>query len=326
MMKSTRIFPMTVIALAVLAGCSTTPARNTLLDEARASYRIAEANPQARELAGGELKEAANALGEADAAWSRSDSPEQVNQLAYLARQRVAIAQSTAQRKAAEASAESAAAGRDEVRLAARTEEAETARRSADAARRDAAASQKQSQASIAQADESRGQAEVARLEAEASRRKSALAQQQAGAAQARSGQLEAQLAELNAKKTDRGMVVTIGDVLFDTNSAELKTGGIRSIEKLAAFLKQHPQRNAMIEGFTDSTGSDALNAALSARRADSVRAAMIGQGIGRERLQTQGFGEAHPVAGNDTADGRRSNRRVEVILSSDDGGKVIPR
>jgi outer membrane protein OmpA-like peptidoglycan-associated protein len=133
------------------------------------------------------------------------------------------------------------------------------------------------------------------------------------------------QLKELNAKKTNRGVVVTLGDVLFNSNKSELKSGGTRNVKKLADFLKQYPQRNVLIEGYTDSTGSESLNQALSERRANSVKAALIDRGITSDRIDTRGYGKEFPVAGNDTAANRQMNRRVEVIFS-DDNGKITQR
>lgn len=149
--------------------------------------------------------------------------------------------------------------------------------------------------------------------------------QRQAVDAQASRGQLEAHIKNLNAKNTDRGMVVTIGDLLFDTNRSRLKPGGLRSLDKLGAFLTGYPQRQAMIEGFTDSTGSDARNEALSGRRAEAVRTALQNRGVDGDRIATRGYGELFPVAGNDSAAGRQLNRRVEIILSGD-AGSIAPR
>jgi outer membrane protein OmpA-like peptidoglycan-associated protein len=142
----------------------------------------------------------------------------------------------------------------------------------------------------------------------------------QAGEAEARARALEGQLRDLNAKKTDRGMVITLGDVLFDTDRSDLKPGAARNVERLASFLKQYPQRKATIEGYTDSTGSAEHNQELSARRAQAVRAAIVSMGVGGERLNTEGFGESRPVASNDNAGGRQQNRRVEIILSDEAG------
>ena len=150
-------------------------------------------------------------------------------------------------------------------------------------------------------------------------------ARQQTEDAQNRSAELQAKLDALKAKKTDRGMVVTLGDVLFDTDKAQLKSGGVRNLQKLADFFQQYPQRNVLIEGFTDSTGSGDHNQQLSERRAESVRTALLGMGMSQDRITWRGYGEAHPVAGNDTAAGRQQNRRVEMVVSEDDG-KIVPR
>ncbi len=317
-MNMPRILPLTLVALAVLAGCSTLTADNALLVDARNDYRNAQADPQTRELAAVELKAAADALGLADQAFSRKDSSSDVSHLAYVAKQRVAIAQETARQKVAEQTVANAEGARDKLRLAARTNEADAAQRSAEMA-------QRQSDESKRQADASQRQAADSRQQAASSQQQATTAQQQAGDAEARSRQLEAQLRDLNAKKTDRGMVVTIGDVLFDTNMSQLKPGGMRSIEKLVSFLKEYPQRKALIEGFTDSVGNDARNQELSARRADAVRAALAGMGVSMDRIATQGYGEAFPVAGNDSAGGRQLNRRVEIVLS-DENGAILPR
>ena len=133
------------------------------------------------------------------------------------------------------------------------------------------------------------------------------------------------QLEELKAEKTERGLVITLGDILFRTNMAQLEFNGMRTVQKLADFLKLHPQRTALIEGHTDSTGSHAYNQDLSDRRAHAVRMALLDSGISSDRIPSRGYGEIFPVASNDTAEGRQLNRRVEIILS-DENGNVIPR
>ena len=133
------------------------------------------------------------------------------------------------------------------------------------------------------------------------------------------------ELREMNAQKTQRGMVITMGDVLFDTGQAQLKPAGLQGIQRLGGFLKERPQRKAMIEGYTDSVGSNSANMALSGRRADAVMAALLAQGVSRGQLGAQGYGEAHPVGGNDNDSGRQQNRRVEIVLS-DEQGVLTPR
>ena len=135
----------------------------------------------------------------------------------------------------------------------------------------------------------------------------------------------ERRLRELNAIKTERGLVITLNDVLFRTDMAQLEPNGVRTVQKLADFLRQYTQRNVLIEGHTDSTGSHSYNQELSDRRANTVRMALIDSGINSNRIASHGYGEAYPVASNDTAANRQLNRRVEIILS-DDNGIVTPR
>jgi len=370
-MKKVRYLPLSLVAAAMLAGCSTMPPKNTALEEARSVYSSARTNPQVTRLAPLELQKAGESLNKADAALSKGDSDATVNQLAYLTKQQVAIAQETAKRKAAEQAVIDASAQRDQVRLAARTAEADAAKRQAviaqqsakeqaerdraliaarqaelDAARQQAMAAQKTAEEQAAALAAARAQAQrdealiAARLaEAEAARKQAAAAQQaadqqaaaleaaraQAERDQALIAQQEQQLKELDAKKTERGMVITLGDVLFAVNKAELSAGGVRNVQKLADFLNQYPQRKVLIEGHTDSTGSRSINQPLSERRADAVRSALADMGISSDRIETRGYAETYPVASNNTAAGRQLNRRVEIILS-DDSGNIVPR
>ncbi len=129
--------------------------------------------------------------------------------------------------------------------------------------------------------------------------------------------ELQRQIEALQAKPTDRGLVVTLGDVLFDTGKASLKPGATSNLNKLVAFLNEYPDRTVVIEGYTDSIGGEDYNQGLSERRADSVKSYLAGQGIGSIRLSASGKGESDPVAGNDSAAGRQQNRRVEVVISN---------
>lgn len=269
-------FALAVLTAATLAACSTTPPVNSRLEQARSDYRSLQADPQAQRLAAAELKQAADALALAEAAQARGDEVAKVDQLSYLADQRVALAREASRRKASEEAVARASAERDRLRLEARTREAEAAAQTA------------------------------------------AVAQRQASDAEQRNAELQAQLRELNAAKTDRGMVVTVGDVLFATGRAELNAGGVRRLEPLGRFLKEHPQRRARIEGYTDSTGSPATNLELSRRRAEAVMAALLDMGVARSQLSTEGRGESMPVADNGNAAGRQMNRRVEIVLADD--------
>ena len=131
---------------------------------------------------------------------------------------------------------------------------------------------------------------------------------------------LEAELTELKAKKTDRGMVLTLGDVLFDSSKSTLKAGALRTIDQLAQFLDKNPTRKILIEGHTDSVGGAEFNRGLSKSRAAAVQTALAEKKIGADRVSIAGLGEDFPVANNETAAGRQQNRRVEVIFSDETG------
>ena len=131
--------------------------------------------------------------------------------------------------------------------------------------------------------------------------------------------QIEKELAELQAKQTDRGAVITLGNILFEVNKSALLPGGFLAIDKLSDFLKKYPSRNLSIEGHTDSRGSDMYNLGLSQQRANSVFSALMQRGIESRRMTIEGHGEQYPVASNDTEAGRQQNRRVEVIILNED-------
>ncbi|PPC89102.1 MAG: flagellar motor protein MotB [Methylobacter sp.] len=179
----------------------------------------------------------------------------------------------------------------------------------------------------IARETSNRKMAEITIRNAEANRNQTRLDGRTAEVDRAQSviADQQKQLDALNAQKTDRGLVITLGDVLFRTGQAELESGGIRNIEKLADFLKQYPGYNVSIEGHTDSIGNHDRNQRLSERRADAVQSALLHINIGSNRLETRGYGEEYPVASNATAASRQLNRRVEIILS-DSNGNIVQR
>lgn len=127
--------------------------------------------------------------------------------------------------------------------------------------------------------------------------------------------ELKRQMSDLQAKETERGMVLTLGDVLFNVNEAALAPEAARNIGKIASFLEKYPERTAIVEGHTDSKGDDGYNLELSRERAWSVRQALVANGVPSQRISTQGYGESVPVSSNTTSAGRRQNRRVEVIF-----------
>jgi Outer membrane protein and related peptidoglycan-associated (lipo)proteins len=295
-MQTYRYLPMTLIAAAIVSGCSSVP-QNSSLTIAHDSYNRARTNPEVSSLAELELKQAADTLKKADLALHEDEGDDTVDHLAYLAKQQVAIAEATANRKTAEAAVNNAAAKRNQVQLDARTAEVDAANR----------------RAVISRQTMDRQAYELAVADVNSQRDQALIAQQ------------NILINELNAQKTERGLVITLGDVLFRTNKAQLQSSGLRNVDKLADFLNQYPEYKVLIEGYTDSRGSEDHNQVLSDRRAHAVRRALVDAGVGSERIRTRGYGEAYPVAGNDTASSRQLNRRVEIVLS-DENGNIATR
>jgi len=122
---------------------------------------------------------------------------------------------------------------------------------------------------------------------------------------------------DLKAEVTDRGLVLTLGDVLFATGSADLQSGANSNLDKLVTFLNEHPERKVLVEGHTDNVGGEELNQRLSRQRAEAVRNYLTEKGIAAERLSAEGIGMDRPVADNSTRTGRQQNRRVEIIIGN---------
>lgn len=132
-----------------------------------------------------------------------------------------------------------------------------------------------------------------------------------------RQGQwLEDQLLALTTTDADRGLVLTLGDVLFDTGEADLKPSANRTLLKLVQFLQMNPRRIIRIEGYTDSTGAAEDNLKLSKDRAQAVADMLADLGVEERRIDVQGYGDQYPVEANATERGRALNRRVEIVIS----------
>jgi outer membrane protein OmpA-like peptidoglycan-associated protein len=299
-------FTVTAIAAMTLAACQTTPPVNADLAAARSTLDRARNNTFVAKSGAVELDRAQQAMARADAAWTTDRDTDQTRHLAYLARQRAEIALAVGSQAESDARVQQAGAERERVKLDARSAEADRANATARTA---------QGEARVAKNDAmlSRNQADVARAQADS-------AQVQAGEQTNRADSLERDLLALQGRSTDRGMVVTLGDVLFDTGRATMQPGAQRSVEQLAQVLRQHPERRVLIEGFTDSVGSEQTNLQLSQRRAEGFAQMLVNGGIAADRIQVHAWGKANPVASNRTAAGRQQNRRVEVLFSDAEG------
>jgi len=163
-------------------------------------------------------------------------------------------------------------------------------------------------------------QERAAKLELERQRLQLALREAKLLSVQQQGKWLEEQIISLATTQTDRGLVMTLGDVLFDTGEAELKNSANRTVLKIVQFLQLNPKRVVRIEGYTDSTGGKQDNLKLSRDRAQSVADVLIDLGIDEKRIQVEGYGDEYPVEVNASERGRAQNRRVEIVFSDEKG------
>jgi outer membrane protein OmpA-like peptidoglycan-associated protein len=295
-MNCKKLLPLP-LTLALLAGCATQPKESETLTMARQVVAEASQNPAVERFAPLALQQAQETLNLAEAAW-RSQDIEAAEHRAYLALKRAQTAQALARRDQVILSGFQAADQQQLALLQERERQAQMARQ--------------QAQQAMTAAERARSEAERARQQYQAQ-----LEQQRAELERARS-----QLAELEPKQTERGIELTLDEVLFPFNSAELQPGNERTIQRLAQFLQASPDAQILIEGHTDAVGTDQYNQQLSEQRAESVRQALAQQGIGRERVRSVGLGEDFPVASNQEPQGRAQNRRVEVVIAQ---GEIPP-
>jgi outer membrane protein OmpA-like peptidoglycan-associated protein len=247
------------------------------------------------------------AMEQANAAVTAAEKPEPEKVVSdhrlFMADRKIAIARAEAESSLAVDQRKGLAEQREAMRLQARTQEADSANRRANLAQANAADQQQ-----IADAANSR----AAMAQANASDQA-----QQADAARAAAEDLQRQIDGLQARVTDRGLVLTLGDVLFASGNANLNSGGDSHLGRLAAFLNKYMDRTAQIVGYTDNIGSEDYNLGLSQRRADAVKFYLVNQGVDSGRLSASGMGKGSPVADNSSATGRQQNRRVEVIIQN---------
>lgn len=292
-MKNTRIQPvklsttllalgfMAILAFAALmtASCATAPDSPQGAAQVRSQLTALQSDPNLADRARVELREAEEAVRLAEQPLPDSEA-ELGEHRVYMATQKVAIAEAKATTRYAEDQRAQLSEERSEARLESRTREVGRAREDA--------------------------------AEARLSR------EQEIAAAERKEAEYQRQIDALQAEVTDRGLVLTLGDVLFESGSAELQSGANRNLDKLVTFLNEYPDRQVQVEGHTDSVGSAEFNQALSQRRAESVRSYLIQQGVASRRISATGIGMGQPVASNDSATGRQQNRRVEIIIEDE--------
>jgi len=281
------------VAAILLSACAAAPVKPSGADEARAKLTRLQADPNLGNLAPVAMRQAAEAV-------QAAEEPQTDRDLGiyrvYLADREVDIARELAETSYAESQRAVIVAAREAARLAVRTQQLDDSRRATDQAR--------------LATDQARGDALAANQVAND-------AEQAAALIAAQSLELQRQITLLQARVTDRGLVLTLGDVLFTTGQADLQAGATGQLARLVAFLNKYPSRSVEIDGYTDSVGTQEYNLSLSRRRADTVQSFLLSQGIDASRVTSQGKGEDDPVANNASASGRQQNRRVEVVISN---------
>jgi outer membrane protein OmpA-like peptidoglycan-associated protein len=292
-------------AFLILAGCASAPEAPQELLAARSAVQSAESDPAVLSHAPNELRRATASLQRANALLAQREALSEITSAAYVAQQQARTAIALARAKTDEEAIKTAEADRERARAD---------MRAAEAARAQARANAAEGRAASATA-----RALTAEQRAAAANADAAAAQASAADAQAQAAQLQQQLMDLRARPTDRGALVTLGDVLFEFNRADIKATGHNELRKLAEFLKKHPDRQVLIEGHTDDIGSNTYNENLSRRRAEAVANALAALGVPSPRVTAVGYGESYPVAANTTDTNRALNRRVEVYISDND-------
>jgi outer membrane protein OmpA-like peptidoglycan-associated protein len=311
---------------AVLAACSSNPKKDLALEQIRAQLSELKSDPELANYAPLALGEAERALRLAET--TGGNDTHRIH-LIYMADRRIQIARTAAQReqledelreledernhlllRASQAEAERARREADRARMIsqATAEEAERARTQAEEARQREAASSKTAQQAREEADQAKALAASSATAAELARKEAELAAEQART-------LRRQLENLQLRQTESGVVVTLGDVLFESGQAELKEDAQTSLVEVVDLLQSEPNKKIRIEGHTDSVGNADANLKLSERRANSVLDALVSLGVDASRITTVGLGEDFPIASNEDEEGRRKNRRVDVIL-----------
>lgn len=327
-MKRTLIASAGILLLA-LTGCAT-PQRD---DGAMANLRNDLNSFRAdRELSDRVPLSLADAERAVRAAAADGLNPEERIHRILLAEKRIEIARAEAFRAQAQARIDELDQERTQLLLRASRLEVEQARRETEQARlvsattleeierarRAATTADEQRDEAARREREAREEAQAARRLAEAQASEIELARREAQLASEAADSLRRRLELMQLRETDRGTVITLGDVLFERGQTELQDAARANLSDVVDLLQSEPNRRVRIEGHTDSTGTAQVNTRISQARAESVMRELVAMGVDASRIQAVGMGQEFPIASNESEDGRRQNRRVDVILLYD--------
>jgi outer membrane protein OmpA-like peptidoglycan-associated protein len=312
-----------------LGACGTAPKQDLALQQVGVQLDDLKANQELAGYAPLALAEAERSLRQAETA--TGDNTQRIH-LIYMADRQIQVARAMAQTaqldaeyqklgeehsamliKASKAEAERARAEAEQARMISQAT-AEDAQR----AREEALQAQQREAESVREAEQAQEEAQQAKALAASSVTEAQLARREADLAMEQADTLRRQLENLQLRQTESGVVVTLGDVLFASGQTQLLDEAMASLVEVVDLLQSEPDKNIRIEGHTDSTGDAETNLKISEDRANSVLDALVSLGVDRKRFTSAGMGEDFPIASNETEEGRRQNRRVDVILLDD--------
>ena len=294
----TRALRLTTLAAAALLSACASVQKPDSLSRAEGIYeRLASSGADTR--VAGEMLRAREAISSAQVAVQRKQNSEYVGGLSHIALRSAQTAEAAEARIAARRAADSLQQARLQRLLTLSESQRSQLAQQQQLSEQEIAALRERNLLVSQQADSLRREAERANA-----------------ALQQALQQLRSLVVEItNLRETSRGLVISLSDILFDVNKATLKPGAEANLGRIAAILKQYPDKRISVEGHTDAQGSDEYNMRLSQDRAASVRASLVAGGVPDALITAQGFGEGQPVATNDTPAGRQQNRRVEVVV-----------
>ena len=321
----------TLLSGCMSAGVNSEQIAKDRLELARAAYSQAKADPDVEAYAMKSLLAAEKTLQEAEQLHKKAALPidtysgttandkkplyDDVSRLAYMAEMKaktsVALAEGVVARN------EIVKLGKEKAEIQLQKSQREKTLLQQDLDAKAAALEHARQQLSTAtsEAERARYLADIQAMEAALAKIQADAKAQEAEKAQAELAKLLKDLSELQGQLTERGIVLTIGDVLFATGKSDLNVSAELSMDKIADFLQENQNRNLLVEGHTDSVGNDEYNQGLSEQRAAAVKNALVKRGIASERIVTIGYGKKYPLLSNEAAAGKQQNRRVEAII-----------